>query len=828
MKAYQLSKNEVGVSKHLPLTHLNSPTIFELVNGQVGCIIQVKGVPFDTATNELLNSYKRSLHLAICALGDEFAIYQNTFRQQMNIKLTGTFPAGFLEDINTQYQAQFQGKRCYANELYLTVLYKGMASGKFGKSMNWFQRTLSERVKQARQAYRQQAIVKLTKAVSRLMATLGRFQPILLGERDDQLGYSEILNFYGRFVNGLSHIPFPYASFASPLLSGVSGAEKALARYPAGNLANYLPAKRLFFGDYMEFLGVRGESKFGAVLSIKSYSSKTFSIMLDKLLHLDCEFISTNSFAIEPNEVAKQKIVKQLVRMENSGDLSDTQLEEFAQCRDDLISERLMAGYHHYSLLLLATDLKHLQAMVNQAIRFFSDAGLVAIQENLGLEPAFWAQLPGNQKYMVRTSFITSQNFVDFSPLHNYRTGYRDKNHLGGAVTLIETPSKTPMFFNFHSAGSGDKNDLTPGHTTVIGGNGSGKTVFVGFMDAQMSRYGGRSFFFDRDRGMEIYVRATGGVYARISPDHRDVKFNPFCLADTPTNRSFLKSWLSQLVKEPGEVELPAEIDAQISECVDYAYDALSTAHRYLSSVTQILPIDFPRWARLRKWLRGDGVRNDGEYAYLFDHEVDDLNLDATKMGFDLTELFSQPGSVLTAVCMYLMHRITISLDGQRVSIYFDEGWQVLDNEYWQKQLKQALATLRKSNAKIVLLTQSPATVVGSVLSAQFFDNCATNIFFCNEKANYEQHYKHFNITESEFDFIKNTPREQRLFLYKQGEDSAICQLNLGDMKDALAVFSGNKATVQLLDDIRAEVGDDPSVWLPKFHARRHFLSERL
>ena len=175
---------------------------------------------------------------------------------------------------------------------------------------------------------------------------------------------------------------------------------------------------------------------------------------------------------------------------------------------------------------------------------------------------------------------------------------------------------------------------------------------------------------------------------------------------------------------------------------------------------------------------------------------------------------------------MYLVHCIKESLDGQRVSIYFDEGWQILSNDYWKQQLKQDLPTLRKLNAHIILATQSPESVINSALSAQFLDNCATNIFFCNAKADYEKHYKYFNVTTSEFDFIKNTPTERRLFLYKQAEESAICKLNLSGMDNELAIYSANKKTVKLLDKIRNELGDDPKIWIPEFYKRVKELKE--
>lgn len=827
MDAFRISQNEAGVSKHLHITHLNDPTIFEADNGQIGCTVKIQGVPFDTATNEELNNYKRTWHHALCTMGEEFCIYANTIRRKMDIALDGEFKEQFARAVDRKYHKQFKNTDLYSNEIYITILYKGLDSGKFGKLLKLYQMLSNKAVKDARADYREKAVTALKKVVAQFMTSMGRFRPHLLGSKDKELGYSELLSFLALFVNGIEPIKFKNPNFASPISNGVSKGVKALELYPEGNVANYLPAKRIFFGDYIEFQGANRESLFAVMLSIKEYGTDSAPIMLDKLLHLDCEFIHTNSFAIEPSDIVQSKITKQVIRMENANDKAFSQIDELRQCSDDLASGRLKLGYHHNTLMLISRDLEHLKDSVNKAVKVYHDVLFVATQESIGMEPAFWAQIPSNQKYIVRSVLITSKNFVDFAPLHNYRTGYRDLNHLGSAVTLIETPSKTPMFFNYHTRGSGNINDLTPGHTTIIGGNGSGKTVFMGFMDSQMSRYGGRSFFFDRDRGLEIYIRAMKGVYAIISPDYpSDTKFNPFWLDDTHKNRLFLKQWLAELIKEADETELPAEIDAQITGCVDYAYDSLSKEHRNLTTATQLLPVDFPRWSRLKKWLRSDGKRNAGEYAYLFDHDEDHLDLNISKVGFDFTELMGQSKNVLTAVCMYLVHRIQESLDGQRVSIYFDEGWQILDNEYWKKQLKKDLPTLRKNNAHIILATQSPESVVSSALSAQFLDNCATNIFFCNSKANYEKHYKHFNVSVSEFDFIKNTPSELRLFLYKQSAESAICKLNLANMDDELAIYSANKSTIRLLEQIREEVGDNPKDWTPLFHERRKHIRE--
>ena len=103
-------------------------------------------------------------------------------------------------------------------------------------------------------------------------------------------------------------------------------------------------------------------------------------------------------------------------------------------------------GYHHHTLLLLNDNLDALEQWVPQAMKCYQAVGFVPVRETIGQEPAFWAQVPGNQAYMARLSLITSQNFAHCCPLHNYRTGYRDGNHLGECVTVLETPSKTPFY----------------------------------------------------------------------------------------------------------------------------------------------------------------------------------------------------------------------------------------------------------------------------------------------------------------------------------------------------------------------------------------------
>ena len=71
-----------------------------------------------------------------------------------------------------------------------------------------------------------------------------------------------------------------------------------------------------------------------------------------------------------------------------------------------------------------------------------------------------------------------------------------------------------------------------------------------------------------------------------------------------------------------------------------------------------------------------------------------------------------------------------------------------------------------------------------------------------------------------EFNLLKNTDPGTRYFLVKQGKDVVVARIDLSGMDDVIGVLSGRAETVSVLDQVRAEVGDDPEVWLPIFTKR--------
>jgi type IV secretion system protein VirB4 len=153
------------------------------------------------------------------------------------------------------------------------------------------------------------------------------------------------------------------------------------------------------------------------------------------------------------------------------------------------------------------------------------------VKEDLAVTAAFYAQFPGNWKYRTRLANVSSLNFLGLSPLHNFATGKKDNNPWGDCVTTLQTTNGQPYYFNFHATHPAENSlgEKAIANTMVIGKSGTGKTALINFLLSQVQKLkpAPTIFFFDKDRGAEIFVRACGGNYLALE-NGKPTGFNPF------------------------------------------------------------------------------------------------------------------------------------------------------------------------------------------------------------------------------------------------------------------------------------------------------------
>lgn len=780
---------EALVGAHLPYArHVDDVTI-ETRDGMLMQTIRLGGLLFETADTEELN-YRAELRDAMLrAIGtSRFAVYHHVVRRKAEAMLRraggmsdAAYPDTFSRTLDQRWSERLADRQMYVNDLFLTIVRRPLQGrgGLIDRARGLVSRSVDDR--NAAFASEKRA---LDAARETLVASLGNYSPQVLTVYDSPAGpRSEPLEF----------------------LSYLYNADMRPVALPNGDLGQHLPFRRVSFGQEAFELGTAGglARSFGAVISIKDYPGQTLPGMFDELYRMPFEMTVSQSFAFVERGEALGRMNLALRRMKSTEDEALSLRDELSRAKDDVAAARSAYGEHHSTISIQAQSLEALDAQVAEVTAVLADLGIVAVREDIGLEPAFWAQFPGNFKYITRRALISTRNFSGFASMHNFPVGLPQGNHWGPAVTLLETTAAGPYFFNFHN------NDL--GNFTVIGPSGSGKTVVLNFLLAQARKFSPRIIFFDKDRGAELFIRAVGGQYDRLRPDAPS-GLNPLQIDDTPGNRLFLIEWLTLLAggAEAHEVEL---IKDAVS--ANFAQARERRRLRYLIELFRghARPHNADLYARMRAWW------GDGERAWLFDNPLDLTDLSAATVGFDMTAILDDP-CARTPALLYFFHRVEERLDGTPAIIVVDEGWKALDDDVFVRRIKDWEKTIRKRNGIIGFATQSAQDALESRIASAIIEQAATQIFMINPKARAEDYVDGFGLTQHEYELVRTLPDNSHCFLIKHGNDSVVARLNLSGEKDILAILSGREASVRIFDQLAEDLGTEPEDWMAPFLAR--------
>lgn len=773
----QVALREQPAGKHLPYArHIDDYTI-ETRDGRLLQIIQLRGLLFETADTDEINYRKRLRDAALQAIGSSrYAVYHHIIRREAEVSLDAEYLDAFSRQLDDAWKARLSERRLYVNDLFLTIVRRPL-QGKVG-ALDRLRQGIGRGIPQfdtTRYELRQ-----LDQAREALLAALGSYGPRVLGVYESPQGHcSELLEFLSYLMNG----------------------EMRPVLLPLQDLGDYLPYRRISFGQDAIELGRAGASprQFLGLVSVKDYPGQTAPGMLDELLRLPFELTISQSFGFVDRQSALSRMNLALRRMRSAEDEALSLRAELTDAKDDVAAGRASFGEHHMTIGVRSDTPDSMEDGIAEIQAALADLGILSVREDIALEPAFWAQFPGNFKYIARRGLVSTSNFAGLASCHNFSLGRANDNHWGEAVTLLETTAAGPYFFNFHQS------DL--GNFTVIGPSGSGKTVVLNFLLAQARKFRPKIVFFDKDRGAELFIRAIGGRYDVLRPGTPS-GLNPLQLPDSKANRQFVIDWLGILA---GGVD--ADETARIKDAVDANFGQPSE-HRQLRYIVELFrgghrPHGKDLWSRLRPWW------GDGERAWLFDNARDHTDLEADAIGFDMTQILDDP-TVRTPAMMYLFHRVEERLDGSPSIIIVDEGWKALDDDVFVRRIKDWEKTIRKRNGVVGFATQSAQDALESRIASAIIEQAATQIFMSNPKAQASEYIDGFGLTQHELELVRTIPDSAHCFLIKHGNDSVVARLNLTGEKDILTILSGRERTVRLLDEIRVQTGDDPADWLPR------------
>lgn len=566
----------------------------------------------------------------------------------------------------------------------------------------------------------------------------------------------------------------------------------------------YLTSDVEFKKDYIIFHRNDNITTYARFLSVKAYETDYISsILSSSILRENTEFM----VYIHCEAIPKDKAIKKVRDTKALAvDFVRDELDEFIQF---LQSDREALILVSYSILVTAEDLDDLNEKSDILKGLLENQSLSVVKETLNLKPLFFSFFPSRGNLNARVRSLQGRNLSTMVNFENDILGFK-KNTWGNApVTIFRHLSGSPFLFNFHDS----ENEGAVGHTLVIGGTGYGKTTLMQFLMMNLYRYNINIFAMDKLRGMHNFTNYLDGEYHDM--DLNEFKLNPFSLANTDENNSFLTNWLCKMggINEDTENELADIVHRTIKALrVVEKSQHLNGNENYASKLSEFyqslsLPNENEIRPKFKKFL-----------GSIFDNTEDALNFKKTMSIINMDAILKD-SKLASLSALYLFHKIK-NLSKQNAKgffIFIDELKDYLMDDTMRESILEAILEIRKINGVITMGLQNIDFFKDMPKADSFISSMANYIIFpTSSLTTLEILENRLRLSSSEIDFLKNCPKEARMVLFKQVslDQSAVLDVNLARLGEHLRIFSSNASDVKMLLKLK---NDYPNEWRQRY-----------
>ena len=625
------------------------------------------------------------------------------------------------------------------------------------------------------------------------------------------------LNQYGNYIESILAAYKPQvlkndsadnmARFFGRILSPIS---KPVPKRADNNIA------KLTTVDDVEFLRdgiVRyvsgGNQSFAACVSFKISPDYLDEEFFDTVSTIQTEMICMNGFHIMGAADVESTIrQKRSTADEERRDSTETQISEAQVAMDENLSGNQSLVDYYPLFVLFGASREELQKYVDEFKKIAAQFGISPVVETFAAKVSWFAQIPGFDVF-PRSFKLLSRAAAISIPMSTQPRGVENSDWGPGPLVVFPTAQGTPYQFQFHVS---DK-PAAVGHTLTIGPTGGGKTTLFSFLIAQSLRHPKlKAFFFDRNKGAEIFTLSVGGKYITMQGKEKNsdpmaqsflTRLNPLKMPDTATNRAFLRRWFAII---SGQSDA-ASAD-EIARAVSVNFDYLSDKDRLLKNLWEsCFSSSGNMRSALKKWV--DPL----QYGDMFNEASDTLDLHSRLTTFDFTDIL-QDEVLSPAVISYILHRINnITVSGGNPSlIMIDETAPMLENKMFRDNFITGLQEGRKNRQAYMVAFQRANVLdklgVGDVVRGQ----AQTVMFFRNPAADASD-YAHWNLNPLEMAFIqgKAYPNLKRAVLLSRpvNGESVILNTELGGLGNLLRLFESGRSSVLLAEELYKMYGNN-------------------
>jgi len=847
---------EMDLSDMIPYTvHFDDETVITKDDGLLQ-VIKIDGLYFESLSAEQIKQFERRRNTVLRSIANsDMGVYVHLIRRKVNQYPAGEGGTWFARRFNAAWRERYNKRSFYTNEIYISIVRNRFRHGAPGILDRAFSMMSGARItREDLESFEEQAkdIHEAANLVVQTLATYGarklriqrrpefavdtvsrpdaRFaiERFKLSweqfERDhgrrDTYSRDEVLDYLGddyTEIGGFLH----YLVNLEDERVGVS--ELQLDRTLA---VSWLDFKMV--SNMMAVQNLSG-TRAAAMLSMAEWPARTPSRMLDEFLRQPVEYIITQSFFFTDRISAEHDMrqERRRIAVNDREGVAEEDKDEITKGLQDLTRGRSVNGLHHLTMLVhvpatvksadAIENKRHtiadLDAAVGLVKKAFVNLGVKPVREWFAVETFFWAQLPGQaQHFMGRRGKIKSGNFAGFASLHNFAVGKIDGNLWGPAIMPFETESATAYYFNFHREMEG----MVAGHTAFTADTGAGKTTLLAALIAMADKARPRVFWFDNREGAKVFMCAMGGQHTTLTVQG-NTGWNPMRLPDTPENRAYLVELFTLMRTCYGGKIEPDNIE-RFKKAVHENYE-LPHEDRRLRNVAWCFG-QGELGKDMRVWHGANG--NEGANWGVFDNEHDNIDLSMCRhYCYEMRQLIKDGTArpELPVVLSYPFHRIEQSMNGEPFILVLEEGQNLVKHAYWREKIDSYIMQIRRKNGLLVFVTPDAKYLYSETDSIQ--KQTATKIYLPNGEAKRADLVDVLGLTPAEYEFVRDTPPENRTFLIRRGNESIKAVFDLSDMPEFIPVLSSNDKGVALMEEIIRELEtNDPEQWVPVFMER--------
>src|SRR5580692_8860310 len=610
--------SEAGsLNEQINLLGFIGPHAFLTKTGEVGVILELRGVDYECLDAASVDGFTKRLESALKLFDENYRVYQYLFKRN-NETIPYKLYRNPIVDAAIKNRIAYLGSKAdtlFSLSVYYVVLKQGFQlSNKLGTALAEFPKNPKK------------AFADLRSYFS------GQTQTVALGQH--------VSNAQAALLQKARSFILQVSDFLAVRMLDKQEAFRVLKR-----TLNFDPHKlelaKLKYDTFLDYYlpessvechrgHLRVDDYYVKVLTLKEPSAQSFPLIFKRLLEVEANYYGGTEWKKEDSGKMRRVIQTKRRHFHNTkhsfasqfslndaptqdvllDDSKESQVRELGEGIKEIELNGNYFGQFSLTVVIYDLDLTKVDRACADFYKVFSVHDAQLYVENFNLLNAFLATVPGNHVFNLRSLYLLNTNYADFSFLFTLHCGEPRNQHLRQEyLAVLETNHHTPYFLNLHYR------DVA--HTMILGRTGTGKSFLLNFLITNLQKYDPWTFIFDLGGSFESLTQLFAGSYVKIGMNSADFRINPFSLPPTKENLDFLALFVKVLLQGSSAIELEPGEERDLFQQIENLY-SVDPPLRTLGVLANTLGHRIAD--RLAKWTRG------GQFGFLFDNSEDTIS----------------------------------------------------------------------------------------------------------------------------------------------------------------------------------------------------------